>query len=263
MVTETAGDSMWFDETAVEALIELTPTWVAIVLLFVGYLGSIYVVAPTVFVAYVWGDSWRSATWPGILIGAYGLFVSLKAAFFVERPPIDPPFPAETLPIVIRPLYHLAIGFETGTFPSGHALAVTVLWGLIVVDLDVRTLWERLLVAVSVVLLVSASRVLLGVHYIADVVGGVFFGLTLLGVMIALRRRVSNPANATLGLAAIPVLAGFPAGTPLEAGALLAVLICVYVVNRYTDIISADRLTRQSVDGVHPIEQQDRDRLPE
>lgn len=232
---------MWFDEGAVETIIEITPTWVAISLLFVGYLGSIYFVAPVVTYAYFRGSSWRTATWPGILIGAYGLFVALKAIFFVERPPIEPPVSAETLPLMLRPVFDVAIDFDTGAFPSGHALAATVLWGLIVLDVDVRRLWERLLLGASIVILVSASRVILGLHYIADVVGGVLLGILLLALMLAVRRGASNPANATLAVGALPVLAGFPAGTVLEASALLAVLVGVFLINYFTEIIPEER----------------------
>ncbi len=232
---------MWFDEGAVETIIEITPTWVAISLLFIGYLGSIYFVAPAVTVAYFRGSSWRTATWPGILLGAYGLFVALKAIFFVERPPIEPPITAETSPLLLRPVFDIAVDFDTGAFPSGHALAATVLWGLIVLDVDIRRLWERLLLGASIVILVSASRVILGLHYIADVVGGVLLGILLLAVMVVVRRMASNPANATLAVGSLPVLAGFPAGEILEASALLAVLVGVFLVNQYTGIIPEER----------------------
>ncbi len=237
---------MWFDEGAVETVIEVTPTWVAITLLFIGYLGSIYVVAPGVTLAYVRGDSWKTATWPGILIGAYGLFVALKAALFIERPQGPaPPFSAEVLPVVLRPVYDLAVQFETGTFPSGHALAATVFWGLVVIDTDVGRLWQRFCVATVIVTLVGLSRIVLGLHYVVDIIGGVALGLALLGVMVVVRRWASNPANATLVVALLPVAAGFPAGTPLEAGALLTLLASVYLLNEHTDLIASERLSNQ------------------
>ena len=239
---------MWFHEEPVETLIEVTPTWVTIALLFLGYLGSVYFVAPAVATAYVRGTSWNTATWPGIVLGGYGLFVTLKSGLYVERPALGPPFPAETLPFVLRPVYHLAVQFETGAFPSGHAVIVTVLWGLFVVDLEVRTVWERLAVALGVVVLVGYSRIVLGLHYVGDVVGGVALGLLLLAVMLVVRRRAAKPANATLLVALVPVLAGFPAGTPFEAGALLGVLVGVYLLNEYTGLVSPARLTGDDVE---------------
>ncbi len=235
---------MWFDEGAVEVVIEITPTWVAITLLFIGYLGSIYVIAPGVALAYFKGSSWKTATWPGILIGAYGLFVTLKAAFFIERPEGPaPPFSADILPFVLRPLFDLAVQFETGTFPSGHALAATVFWGLVVLDLNTGRLWQRLVVATVVVTLVGFSRIVLGLHYVIDIVGGIVLGLVLLAVMVVVRRRTTRPANTTLAVALVPVLAGFPAETPLEAGPLLAVLVGVYLLNQYTDVVAHERLS--------------------
>lgn len=251
---------MWFDEATVEMVTEVTPLWAAIVLLLVGYLGSVYFVAPTVAVAYLKGTSWKTATWPGIVLGGYGLFATIKSGVYVERPPVDPPFTAEVFPLVLRPLYHLAVQFDTGAFPSGHVLIATVLWGLLVVDLQVRTLWERLAGAAVVVGLISYSRVALGLHYVDDVVGGVVLGALFLGIMLFVRQRASTPANATLLVAFVPVVAGFPAGTPLEAGALLVALVAVYLLNQYTDVVRQERLAgrtpaeshSQSSRGVDP-----------
>lgn len=236
---------MWFDESVIQAVVDATPTWAAVALLLLGYLGSIYVVAPGVALAYFRGSSWRTATWPGVALGAYGLFVAIKAAFFIERPEgVAPPVTAEAFPSLLQPLYVLAVEFDTGTFPSGHALAATVFWGLVVIDLDVRSLPERLALAATVVFLVGYSRVALGLHFVADVVGGVVLGVVLLGVMVGVRQRVDSPANATLALALPPVLAGFPAGTPFEAGPLLAVLVGVYLLQEHTSLIDAERLER-------------------
>ena len=237
---------MWFDEATVEMVTEVTPLWAAIVLLLVGYLGSVYFVAPTVALAYFKGTSWKTATWPGIVLGGYGLFATIKSALHIERPPVDPPFPAETFPLVLRPLYHLAVQFDTGAFPSGHVLIATVLWGLLVVDLQVRTVWERLAGAAVVVILIGYSRVALGLHYVDDVVGGVVLGTLFLGLMLFVRQRASTPANATLLVAFVPVVAGFPAGTPLEAGALLTALVTVYLLNQYTTVVSQERLAGQT-----------------
>lgn len=237
---------MWFDQAPVEAAVELTPPWVAVAFVFLGYLGSIYVIAPGTAAVTVRGDSWETATWPGILIATYGTFASIKAGFFVERPAVDPPVSAELFPFVLAPVYDLAVYFDTGAFPSGHAVAATVFWGLVVLDLDVRTFRQRLALALAVVAVVGVSRVALGLHYVADVVGGVGLGVLVLGVMLAVRSRASRPASATLAVALVPVLAGFPAGTPLEAGALLAGLVTVYLLVQYTDVIDEKRLSSET-----------------
>ncbi|WP_192918422.1 phosphatase PAP2 family protein [Salinigranum salinum] len=96
---------------------------------------------------------------------ALGVTLALKAAFALPRPP--------------------GAAAEGYGFPSGHALGTTVVWGTAAVVLDVgrRRLWTA--VAAAVVLLVAASRVVIGVHYLVDVVVGVGVGLAVVGVALA------------------------------------------------------------------------------
>ena len=65
------------------------------------------------------------------------------------------------------------------SFPSGHALGSAVFWTTCAVLLVPRVRWPRLLVAGAVLVAVgvAASRVLLGVHYLSDVTGGLLLGL--------------------------------------------------------------------------------------
>ena len=84
------------------------------------------------------------------------------------------------------PVAHLveATGFS---FPSGHALRATVLFGVLAVlsgrlwpawRAGVRV-WAS---AVLVVLFVAASRMILGVHYLTDVLGGIAVGALWLSI---------------------------------------------------------------------------------
>ena len=60
-------------------------------------------------------------------------------------------------------------------FPSGHAQVSTGFWGY----LGIRSRKNRIIIVGAVaVILVSFSRLYLGVHYLGDVVGGIIFGLT-------------------------------------------------------------------------------------
>ncbi len=65
------------------------------------------------------------------------------------------------------------------SWPSGHAQNTAAVWGF--VALRARRRWVWVLAAVLVVL-VAATRVLLGVHFVHDVAGGVVVGL---GVALA------------------------------------------------------------------------------
>jgi len=74
------------------------------------------------------------------------------------------------------------------SFPSGHVMAAVALWGLlpIVVGLFTRSRrlwWASVAVSGTVIVLVAASRVYLGVHWFSDVCAGLLFGsFFLLGI---------------------------------------------------------------------------------
>ena len=79
-----------------------------------------------------------------------------------------------------RPVFEAPVAQALGpSFPSGHALGSTVFWTTCAVLLLPRVRRPLLLLAGAVVLavLVSASRVVLGVHYLSDVTGGLLLGL--------------------------------------------------------------------------------------
>src|SRR5215469_9541514 len=85
-------------------------------------------------------------------------------------------------PVVAHPIAH----GNGNSFPSGHALGSIVCYGaLFLVFLPAaRGKWRRVLTTVTVALIaaIGISRLLLGVHFISDVLGGWALGLTWLGV---------------------------------------------------------------------------------
>jgi undecaprenyl-diphosphatase len=85
-------------------------------------------------------------------------------------------------PVVAHPIAH----GNGNSFPSGHSLGSFVCYGaLFLVFLPVvRGTWRRVFTAVIVVLIaaIGISRLLLGVHYISDVLGGWALGITWLGL---------------------------------------------------------------------------------
>ncbi|WP_336024241.1 phosphatase PAP2 family protein [Halobellus salinisoli] len=153
------------------AFAESLPEVVTTVFWWLTHLGNPYLLLACVALAYLLGDrvgiSRRGAAFALVLgLCAIGLTVGLKHLFGLPRPPIS---------------YRDGLGF-----PSGHALGSTAFWGGVAV-LANRGAWrQRLAVAAAVVVTVSLSRVLIGVHYIADVVAGVAIGTAFLAAVFAL-----------------------------------------------------------------------------
>ena len=81
---------------------------------------------------------------------------------------------------------HLVL-VKTSSFPSGHAASSMIFYTTMAFALTIGTRSHRLAVAGAVVLslLIGTSRVMLGVHWPSDVVGGWSFGL--LWVLLSLR----------------------------------------------------------------------------
>ena len=79
-----------------------------------------------------------------------------------------------------RPVFDEPVATALGaSFPSGHALGSAVFWTTTAVVAAPYVRRPRLLLAGAVVVavLVAASRVLLGVHFVSDVTGGLLLGL--------------------------------------------------------------------------------------
>ena len=92
---------------------------------------------------------------------------------------------------------HLVV-VKTSSFPSGHSTSSMIVGLTLALVLAAGTRWLRLCVGIAVVLslAIGASRVMLGVHWPSDVVGGWAFGL--LWVMLTLRpaERLFGPHSA-------------------------------------------------------------------
>jgi membrane-associated phospholipid phosphatase len=77
-------------------------------------------------------------------------------------------------------------------FPSGHAQSAASNWGLLAASLKGK--WIKWLAAV-IIILIGLSRVILGVHFLHDVMVGWIIGFLLLLIFVKLESRVVNWFN--------------------------------------------------------------------
>ena len=81
---------------------------------------------------------------------------------------------------------HLVV-VKTSSFPSGHATSSMIFYLTVALALTMGTRWHRVAAgsAILLSLLIGTSRVMLGVHWPSDVIGGWAFGL--LWVLVTLK----------------------------------------------------------------------------
>lgn len=228
---------MFFDPATVEAVRDIAPVWLVLLLTLLSFLGSTFYQVPLLFTIYVLEARERTATWLAIVAGSYSFRSLLKALNDVERPPVDPPLDAAVFPPLIRPIYDHPANIDTTSFPSGHVIAATVLWGLLVMDTDIGTRRQRLAVAVNIVFIVALSRVVLGAHYIEDVVAGAIFGLLFLAIVVQVRSLSTRPVPTMFALAGFVSVLTLLVGQSTTGSVVLGVSIGVIAVYSGPDFI--------------------------
>ncbi|HEV7991413.1 MAG TPA: phosphatase PAP2 family protein [Gemmatimonadaceae bacterium] len=151
-------------------------------------LGSVGVWAVVVIVAaWLWRTRHRVlfSGWIGTNLG--GLLVQLTIKRLVHR--VRPEYAGDYL------------HGHTFSFPSGHAMQSTIAFVMLVLVASAVSPWWRarrramLIAAVGLVLLISYSRVYLGVHYPSDVVGGIVAGTAWLAAALILLGLVRSRRN--------------------------------------------------------------------
>lgn len=134
-------------------------------------------------------------------------------------------------PVVAHPVAH-----GTGnSFPSGHSLGSIVIYGavLLVFLPATRPGWPRTALRYGAGLLIAAigiSRILLGVHYLSDVVGAWALGLTWLGITALAFDPLHSPQETTMARPARQY-------ARIAAGVLVAWVLILGVVVGFGELV--------------------------
>ncbi|EMA09386.1 PAP2 superfamily protein [Haloarcula vallismortis] len=147
----------------------------------------------------------RTAMLVALLAVGVALVVSLKGLFMLPRPPgAGAATHAELLPAALRGVYESMATGEGFGFPSGHATLSLLVWGGIAWALRVGTRRQRTAAAGTIIALIGLSRLVLGVHYLADILAG----FVIAGTAFALALGALKTPERVFGLAAVIAVLG-------------------------------------------------------
>jgi membrane-associated phospholipid phosphatase len=168
------GPPTRFDMQLLGAVHEWDAVWFHSAFAWITNLGDAKVLVPavTLTAALLVARKMPRAAIVCVLVGltVFVLDNALKAVFVRDRP--------------FQGLVHL----RSWSFPSGHTLSATAVWGIVCAALSGGRRWPWVLHGV-LALSIAMSRLSLGVHWPTDVLGGFVLGWALLGAgVVALRR---------------------------------------------------------------------------
>ena len=180
-----------------EAIREAVPPILTDAFTVITELGGLAFLLVALSVLYWVDDRESTATVISYTLVALVVTLTLKQWFTAPRPPAGVQAVAESP--------------ETSGFPSGHAISATVVYGGLVLARN-RLRDPRYVVAAgSVIVLVGLSRVVIGVHYLGDVLAGYAVGVAILGALwLTVRQRagVACLVAAVLAVGTLPITAG-------------------------------------------------------
>ncbi|MEF8821712.1 MAG: phosphatase PAP2 family protein [Halovenus sp.] len=176
----------------VELLQELLPAWAVAIAGLLTQLGDAWFLLVLIVALFVRGETNRQdiVALLGVSAGAIGCYRGLKHLFAAPRPELSPLDTAGLHPVV-EGLLELTATASSYGFPSGHATSATVVYLGLASILTIGTRRKRFAVAVGVVALVATTRVVLAVHYLADVVAGVALGSAFVAAVLVLPRKLA------------------------------------------------------------------------
>lgn len=174
----TSGATQRFDDSVLQWIYQNRPPMLEPVMLEITFLGTGTVVLMLVAVSglFLWLSNHRFSAVLLAIATVGGLLLNNLLKFGFGRP---------------RPqIFDWGTEVVSWSFPSGHAMSSAVVYGT-VAYLAARLQKRRthrvltMMGAVLVILLISVSRLYLGVHYPSDVIAGVIIGLAWAGFCVA------------------------------------------------------------------------------
>lgn len=168
---------------------------------FVTDLGDVTTVMVLLSMLYWVVDREKSALVVSYIVAGASVIVLLKLGFGLPRPEVE----------------LIAREYDQYGFPSGHAFTATVVYGGLLRAFEKHKNPGPALATAGVVTAIALSRVVIGVHYLADVIAGVAVGTVFLLAMERLTDQVPR-RGFTIGLvlAAPAVVVAFTAGAETD-----------------------------------------------
>ena len=196
---------------ASRALREAVPGELVVVVWAVTLLGSAKFLMVALSLAY-WNLERRREELLALLSVAFvalSVTLVLKYGFDLPRPP--------------ESVQRYPVGTTEVGFPSGHAIAATVVYGGAVLVMDRHRDPAAVFAAGALAVVVGLSRVVLGVHYLGDVLAGWVVGLVVLAAVAALTERAAVYGFALAAVLSVPalILTGVNGDTVLALGGSL------------------------------------------
>jgi len=182
----------------VEWVQALLPEWAALVAAVLTQLGDAWFLSLLLLALY-WTRRERDDVLlvGGLFLAAIGLYRTLKYTFRLPRPNGTLLEPA-LVPELVQPLYEAAAFATSYGFPSGHAISAATVYVGLATALTVGTRRRRYAAAGVLVTVVSLTRVVLGLHYLIDIVVGSLLGVGLVYAGFEVRDRFAHGVTAVL-----------------------------------------------------------------
>lgn len=188
---------MYRFKAASEVIREGVPPFLTDAFVLITELGGLPFLLVALSVLYWVEDRPSTATVISYTLVALVVTLALKQLFMFSRPPVSVQAVAE------QP--------ETSGFPSGHAISATVVYGGLVLARERLRDARFVGAAVTVIGLVGLSRIVIGVHYVGDVLAGYAVGAVILGglwLTVGQRAELACLVAAAVAALTLPLTAG-------------------------------------------------------